>query len=134
MLEEVSTGLKMRHLRAFVGGGKMKKYLWSDATDLQRGSRCPGSCCSGKNWALEMSNSHSDSTSAPPHHPTRASHFYVRPEWLLCNTDKSVEVRGGGGGTYLDSSWRPSSSCLDVLLSLAPSEAIRKWKSLNRVT
>lgn len=44
-----------------------------------------------------------------------SSPVYVRPEWLLCNTDESVEVYGGVGGvwgwgrTYLDSSWRPSS-------------------------
>lgn len=30
-----------------------------------------------------------------------SSPFYVRPEWLLCNTDESVEVYGGGVGEDL---------------------------------
>lgn len=65
------------------------------------------------------------------------SEFYIRPEWLLCNADESVEVCSEGKkwcSTHLANSWRPSSRRWDVPLSLAPSDAMRKWMSLNRDT
>lgn len=61
----------------------------------------------------------------------------MRPVRLLRKADR---LRGREGGRaedmvlYLANSWRPSSSRREVPPSLAPSDAMRKWTSLNRVT
>lgn len=66
------------------------------------------------------------------------SPLYIRSVWLLC---KAVRVlaevcseQEKWCGTYLDNSWRPSSRRWEHRLSLAPSDAMKKWASLNRVT
>lgn len=65
------------------------------------------------------------------------SPFYIRPGWLLHKAGRVLRcaVKGRNGAeTYLANSWRPSSRRWEVALSFAPSDAMRKWRSLNKVT
>lgn len=54
------------------GNASVEERLWSDATDLQRGSSCRCICCSGKTRAPETADSHPDSNAVPPQPPTLA--------------------------------------------------------------
>lgn len=113
----------------------------TDTTKLQRGSSCWYICYRGKTQVSKISDCSSEFSSwlqALSRHPTLfPSQFYIRPVWLLCNAWQSVEVcavEGERRGAYFASCWRPSSRRLELPFSLAPSDTMRKWRSLNKVT
>lgn len=111
--------------------------LRSDAAKLQRGSSCWCICWRGKTQTAAL-NSLSDSMCShrPTLQPFLCLSFYIRPVQPLCNTDNKVEVCSKGKTwcrTHLAKSWRPSSRRWDAPFSLAPRDAIRKWRSLNTV-
>lgn len=104
-----------------------------------RGSRsCYIICCRGKTrfqtenaaWCPLSNRIHS-----PPHSLIRSA-FYIMLVLLLRKADIRFKVcsEEKWHRTHLANSWRPSSRRWDVPDSFAPSDTMRKWRSLNMVT
>lgn len=93
----------------------------------------PTSLTENTAWASLSNHIHSFCTLHPASFP---SPFYIMRVLLLCKPDIQFKVcsEEKWHRTNLANSWRPSSRRRDVPGSFAPSDTMRKWRSLNKVT